>query len=73
VQNVYLNFQRNELSCENGSALSPFNTVTEAVNVVKAHGVVTLLNGSTSAGAIINPTREPITLTSANGPSTIGK
>lgn len=73
LQNVYLNFQRSELACESGTAISPFNTVAEAINVVKTNGVVTLLNSSTSAGAIINPTRGPVTLTSTGGASTIGK
>jgi endonuclease/exonuclease/phosphatase family metal-dependent hydrolase len=73
LQNVQLDFQRNELFCESGTALNPFNTVVEALNVVKTNGTITLLNSSSSAGVTINPTRGPVTITSAGGPSVIGK
>lgn len=70
---VFVNFQANEIVCEIGTALSPFNSLDEGLSTVKPGGTIALAATSKNSSMLINPTRGPITITSAGGASVLGK
>ncbi|MBP9900291.1 MAG: endonuclease/exonuclease/phosphatase family protein [Verrucomicrobia subdivision 3 bacterium] len=73
LQNVQVDLQQLDALCELGTEALPFNTIAEAVNVVKSNGTITLRNTSGNAAVTINPIRGPVTITSIGGPSIVGK
>lgn len=73
LQSAEVRFGAGSADCEAGTPLYPFRSITDALDVLKENGTLTLQNTSSSVGLTINPSRGPITLTSAKGPSILGR
>ncbi len=73
LTSVFVKFSASEINCEVGSALSPFNTIEEGLSTVKSGGTIVLAATSKNSSMLINPSRGPVTITSAGGTSVLGK
>lgn len=73
LQSAEVRFGPSSADCEAGTPLYPFRSITDALDVLKENGTLTLQNTSSGVGITINPGRGPITITSAKGPSILGK
>ncbi len=71
--NTFVDARRSEVTCETGTAVSPYNTLGEALNNVKVGGKISLISGSLPGNITLNPTRGPVIVTSIGGASVIGK